>query len=327
MGRGAAEVPRRTQASRRPTSPTSTATRPTTTRRCSSRATRRRSSRRSTPATTPSSATRPGSGTPTRPADAFEQHLHQNDGKIDGVVSANDTMAGGIIARLKANGLAGKVPVTGQDASVEGLQRVLAGTQCMTVYKNTALEAKAASDLAIALIDQDEAAAPTSWPPGPCRTPRRVRTSSPRSPLRRRSSRTTSRRSIDDGFQTADDVCTGEFAAALRRGRHPVRRNALAHPRGVRPPLLAGRDTPAPDATQRAPRVHAPRPSRPPRRPAPARSCSCAAIQKSFGAVHVLRGVDFDDHTWPGHRAGRRQRRRQEHPDQGDRRHPRLRRG
>ena len=47
----------------------------------------------------------------------------QNDGKIDGVVSANDTMAGGIIARLKANGLAGKVPITGQDASTRVCSR------------------------------------------------------------------------------------------------------------------------------------------------------------------------------------------------------------
>ena len=66
---------------------------------------------------------------------AFEQIYTQNGGKIDGVVSANDTMAGGIIARLKANNLAGKVPVTGQDASVAGLQAILAGHQCMTVYK------------------------------------------------------------------------------------------------------------------------------------------------------------------------------------------------
>jgi D-xylose transport system substrate-binding protein len=70
---------------------------------------------------------------------AFEQIYTANDGKVDGVVSANDTMAGGVIARLAANNLDGKVPVTGQDASVEGLQRILAGTQCMTVYKNTEL--------------------------------------------------------------------------------------------------------------------------------------------------------------------------------------------
>ncbi len=95
----------------------------------------------------------------TKAGTAFEQLFTQNNGKVDGVVSANDTMAGGIVARLAANGLDGKVPVTGQDASVEGLQRILKGTQCMTVYKNIALEAKAASDLAIALINGDQAAA------------------------------------------------------------------------------------------------------------------------------------------------------------------------
>ena len=61
----------------------------------------------------------------TKAGTAFEQIYTQNNGKIDGVVSANDTMAGGIIARLKANNLNGKVPVTGQDASVAGLQAIL----------------------------------------------------------------------------------------------------------------------------------------------------------------------------------------------------------
>ena len=74
----------------------------------------------------------------TKAGTAYEQLYTQNKGKIDGVVSANDTMAGGIIARMKDNGTAGKVPVTGQDASTEGLQNVLQGLQCGTVYKNTA---------------------------------------------------------------------------------------------------------------------------------------------------------------------------------------------
>lgn len=95
----------------------------------------------------------------TKAGQVFDQMYTANGGKIDGVVSANDTMAGGIIARLKANKVQGKIPVTGQDASVEGLQNVLQGFQCGTVYKNTALEAKAAADLAIALIDGDESAA------------------------------------------------------------------------------------------------------------------------------------------------------------------------
>jgi D-xylose transport system substrate-binding protein len=142
----------------------------------------------------------------------FEQMYTQNDGNIDGVVSANDTMAGGIIARLKQNGVAGKIPVTGQDASVEGLQNILKGYQCMTVYKNTDLEADAASKLAIDLANGDTAAADAlatgSVPdtvsgqdvPSVLATPKAIFQDSVKDV-------------IADGYQTADDVCTGEFAA------------------------------------------------------------------------------------------------------------------
>jgi D-xylose transport system substrate-binding protein len=92
----------------------------------------------------------------TKAGNVFEQMYTDNDGKVDGVISANDTMAVGIIARLKAAGAAGQIPVTGQDASVEGLQNILLGYQAGTVYKNTNLEADAASKLAIALIEGDK---------------------------------------------------------------------------------------------------------------------------------------------------------------------------
>ena len=131
-------------------------TRPTTTPRSSSRATQANLQPKIDSGDYKLVGDQTGEWDATKAGTAFEQLYTKNDGKIDGVVSANDTMAGGIIARLKANGLAGKVPVTGQDASVEGLQRILAGTQCMTVYKDTNLEAKAASDLAIALINGDK---------------------------------------------------------------------------------------------------------------------------------------------------------------------------
>jgi D-xylose transport system substrate-binding protein len=88
----------------------------------------------------------------------FEQLYTKNNGKVDGVISANDTMAGGIVTVLKNNGVAGDVPVTGQDASDEGLQRVIAGTQCGTVFKDVNLEAKAAADLAIAILKGDGSA-------------------------------------------------------------------------------------------------------------------------------------------------------------------------
>jgi D-xylose transport system substrate-binding protein len=54
---------------------------------------------------------------------------------VEGVLSANDGPAGGIEIALKAQGLAGKVPVTGQDATVARLQQILLGNQAMTIYK------------------------------------------------------------------------------------------------------------------------------------------------------------------------------------------------
>lgn len=73
-----------------------------------------------------------------------------------GLITANDGMAGGVLAREKAAGVEGKIPVTGQDATAEGLANVLQGYQCGTVFKDTSLEAKAASDLAIAIINGDD---------------------------------------------------------------------------------------------------------------------------------------------------------------------------
>jgi D-xylose transport system substrate-binding protein len=95
----------------------------------------------------------------TKAGQDFDQMYTQNKGNIDGAIVANDTMSGGVIARLKADGVAGKIPTTGQDASVEGLQNILRGYQAGTVYKNTTLEADAASKLAIDLIKGDKSAA------------------------------------------------------------------------------------------------------------------------------------------------------------------------
>jgi D-xylose transport system substrate-binding protein len=141
----------------------------------------------------------------------FEQIYTQNNGQVDGVVAANDTMAGGIVARLEPLGLAGKVPVTGQDATVEGLQRVLAGTQCVTVYKNTQLEADAASKLAIALIKGDEAEA-DSLVTGTVQDT--VSKTDVQSVLVTPEAiyKDGVKKVIDDGFQPKDQVCTGQFA-------------------------------------------------------------------------------------------------------------------
>jgi D-xylose transport system substrate-binding protein len=149
----------------------------------------------------------------TKAGTAFEQIYTQNGGKVDGVVSANDTMAGGIIARLKAQNLAGKVPVTGQDASVAGLQAILAGQQCMTVYKAVKKEADAASKLAIALIKGQDAASIATGTvkdtvlnkdvPSALETPVSI-------------TKANVKDVITDGYQKASDVCTAAFAAACK---------------------------------------------------------------------------------------------------------------
>jgi D-xylose transport system substrate-binding protein len=89
---------------------------------------------------------------PSKAQAQMEQILTKAGNKVDGVVSANDGMAGGIIAALQAQGLAGKVPVSGQDASVEGLQRVVLGTQGVSVFKDFRLQAPAAAQVAAALL-------------------------------------------------------------------------------------------------------------------------------------------------------------------------------
>src|SRR3954454_20439350 len=95
----------------------------------------------------------------TKAGTIFEQMYTKANGKFVGVDAANDGLGGAVVSVLKRNGEAGKVPVTGQDATDEGLQRVLAGTQCMTVYKAIKKEADAASKLAIALAKGDTAGA------------------------------------------------------------------------------------------------------------------------------------------------------------------------
>ncbi|MCS7476648.1 sugar ABC transporter substrate-binding protein [Umezawaea endophytica] len=89
----------------------------------------------------------------------FEQILTGNGQKVDGVVAANDGLAGAVITVLKKFGLNGKVPVTGQDATPDGLQAVLRGDQYMTVFKPIKAEAEATAKLAGLLAKGDTAGA------------------------------------------------------------------------------------------------------------------------------------------------------------------------
>jgi D-xylose transport system substrate-binding protein len=95
----------------------------------------------------------------TKAGTIFEQMFTKANGNFVGVAAANDGLGGAVASVLKREGATKDIPTTGQDATDEGLQRVLLGSQCMTVYKAIKKEADAAAKLAIALAKGDTAGA------------------------------------------------------------------------------------------------------------------------------------------------------------------------
>ncbi|AWH88718.1 D-xylose ABC transporter substrate-binding protein [Limnobaculum parvum] len=79
----------------------------------------------------------------------MENALTANNNKIDAVVASNDATAGGAIQALVAQGLSGKVAISGQDADLAGIKRIVAGTQTMTVYKPISKLANDAAEIAV----------------------------------------------------------------------------------------------------------------------------------------------------------------------------------
>lgn len=141
-------------------------------------------------------------------ATIFEQMWTQNQGDIDGVLAANDGLANAVISILEKNNAAGDVPVTGQDATVQGLQHVLAGDQCMTVYKPIQKEAQALADVAVTLLEGDQPqVSGTLTDPETDRQVNAVLLD----PIG------VSTDNIDvvveDGFVAEDELCSGEYAA------------------------------------------------------------------------------------------------------------------
>ncbi|MEV6051494.1 substrate-binding domain-containing protein [Streptomyces sp. NPDC052107] len=128
---------------------------------------------------------------------------------IIGVYSANDGMAGGIITALKQAGI--KVPVTGQDAELAGVQRIVAGEQYMSVYKPYAPEAAAAAEMAVDLaqgksldsVAKDKVDSPT--------TKQVPSVLVPVTALTKDNIKDTV---IKDGVYTVADICTPQYKAA-----------------------------------------------------------------------------------------------------------------
>jgi D-xylose transport system substrate-binding protein len=93
---------------------------------------------------------------PAKAQSNMEQILTANSNKVDAVLSENDGMAGGVIAALTAQGLAGKVPVSGQDGDKAALNRVALGTQTVDVWKDARLLGKTAGDAAMQLCKNSD---------------------------------------------------------------------------------------------------------------------------------------------------------------------------
>ena len=104
----------------------------------------------------------------------MEQFLTANRNKVDAVVASNDGTAGGAIAALAAQGLAGSVPVSGQDGDQAALNRVALGTQTVSVWKDARALGKAAGEAAMTMAKGTKLASlpgTRTWSDGPRKVP------------------------------------------------------------------------------------------------------------------------------------------------------------
>jgi D-xylose transport system substrate-binding protein len=95
---------------------------------------------------------------PSEAMSIVENALTANNNKIDAIVASNDATAGGAIQALTAQKLSGKVAVSGQDADLAAVKRVIAGTQAVTVYKPLKLIASEAAKMAVQLVRNEKPA-------------------------------------------------------------------------------------------------------------------------------------------------------------------------
>lgn len=136
----------------------------------------------------------------------YEQILTAAGGDVDATFAGNDNLAGSVVSALKSQDMA-PMPLSGQDATVAGIQNILAGWQTMTVYKPIEIEARAAAAAAIALLNGEDATSLTddtidngdSDVPFIKLTPIAVTKDNIAETV------------IADGFRSWDEICVGDF--------------------------------------------------------------------------------------------------------------------
>jgi D-xylose transport system substrate-binding protein len=141
----------------------------------------------------------------------FEQMLQRTSNKIDGVLAANDGLANSVISAETARKLK-YLPVTGQDATAAGIQHILAGQQCMTVYKAVKKESDSAAKLALALVKGSAPTTNATVANGPGKTTPAV-LETPVPVTKANINQTV----IKDGFLTTAQICSGVYAAACTK--------------------------------------------------------------------------------------------------------------
>lgn len=126
--------------------------------------------------------------------------------KITGIVAANDGTAGGAIAALKAAGVNPLPPVTGNDATIAALQLIIAGDQYNTISKPSEIVAKAAAEVAVTFLKGETPTPETTLYDTPSKlfVPAVVTRENIKELI------------FDAGIQTADEVCTAEYADACK---------------------------------------------------------------------------------------------------------------
>ncbi|MEU2771958.1 substrate-binding domain-containing protein [Streptomyces sp. NPDC007162] len=135
-------------------------------------------------------------------------------GRIDGVLAANDSLAGAVISALDASAVRPLPPVTGQDADLAAVQRIVAGRQYMTVYKPYRAEAAAAVRMAVALGRGDPV---TSVATGTVAGPTRRKIPSVLLPSYPVTAGTIKDTLVTDGIYRIDQICTPKLRSACAK--------------------------------------------------------------------------------------------------------------
>jgi D-xylose transport system substrate-binding protein len=151
---------------------------------------------------------------PDQAQNEMQQALTALGNKVDGVYAANDGTAGGAIAAMKAAGLNPLPPVTGQDAELAAIQRIISDQQYMTVYKAIKPEAEAAAQLAFDLLTKTTVPADMTGGktvnngkidvPSVLLTPVAVTKDNVNTTV------------VKDGFWTVQQICTADYADACK---------------------------------------------------------------------------------------------------------------